>query len=114
MTVQSYAQEPGTKYALSGISAMPSFHVIAWTTALFCWRGLPRGLFAFATVLVLLNWASTVVLGWHYALDGLVGVFIALPVVWLARLVIPAPPRSATAVEGSGTGPQVQTGAPCP
>lgn len=81
MTVHRYAERPGTVYACAGISAMPSYHVYGWTCGLMCWRRLPRWLFLGAVVLTLLNWASTVVLGWHYFLDGLVGTVLAL-VVW--------------------------------
>lgn len=88
-TVRAYAHQPGAHAIIAGISAMPSFHVISWTCGLVCWRGLPWPVFALGVVLVGLNWISTVVLGWHYALDGLAGIGIALMVSWLATRAIP-------------------------
>jgi len=90
-TVRAYAANPGVRHhVIAGISAMPSFHVIAWTCGLLCWRSLPRPIFALGVVLVVLNWISTVVLGWHYALDGLVGIVLAVLIFRLACWVIPS------------------------
>ena len=89
MTAQQYADAPGVRHAVAGIAAMPSYHVVSWTCGLICWRHLPRPLFAFGCVLVLLNWISTVVLGWHYALDGVAGVGLALVAYRLARWILP-------------------------
>ncbi len=83
LTVQCYTAEPGTVYAFSGISAMPSYHVFGWICALLCWSRLPRGVVVFGWGLALLNWVSSVVLGWHYALDGVVGIALALCLWWL-------------------------------
>ena len=57
----------------SGISAMPSMHVTmsTWTAIAFAVcarRWLPLGLGALALIFVL-----SIALGWHYALDGVVG-----------------------------------------
>ena len=94
-TIERYAAKPGTVYACAGISAMPSYHVYGWTCALLCWRHLPRPLVIGVWGLALLNWISTVVLGWHYVLDGAVGIVLAL-LVWrmTARL---SKPRSTAA-----------------
>ena len=103
-TVREYATEPAVRYAHAGISAMPSYHVLSWVCAVFCWRVLPRPFLVFGCVLVMLNWISTVVLGWHYALDGLAGMALAVVVWWLAGLLISrakAPhPRSAISTQG--------------
>ena len=88
-TAQHYADAPGVRHAVAGIAAMPSYHVVSWTCGLACWRHLPRPLFAFGCLLVLLNWISTVVLGWHYALDGAAGVGLALVACQLARWILP-------------------------
>ncbi len=88
-TVQQYTAAPGVRYAVAGIAAMPSFHVVSWTCGWLCWRPLPLNLRVVGVILVLCNWASTVVLGWHYALDGLVGIVIAVCVFRLAARVIP-------------------------
>lgn len=93
MTVEAYGKAPGTVYACAGISAMPSYHVYAWTCSVIFWRDLPRGLFAAALALAVLNWVSTVALGWHYALDGLVGAALALAVWWGSRPLFRMPPQ---------------------
>lgn len=72
-TIEAYAAMPGKVYASAGISAMPSYHVYAYTCALLCWKGLPRPIFAAALALWVANWVSTVVTGWHYFWDGAVG-----------------------------------------
>lgn len=87
-SVQQYADQPQVRHAVAGISAMPSFHVLSWTCGALCWRGLPRPLVVLACLLVLTNWMSTVVLGWHYVLDGLAGVLLALAVYWVAGAVL--------------------------
>jgi len=70
-----------------GISAMPSMHV-ATSTFLACaawsrarWAGLLLSLFA-ATILV-----GSVMLGWHYAIDGYAGIAFALAAWWVAGRV---------------------------
>ncbi|MDD9971416.1 MAG: phosphatase PAP2 family protein [Myxococcales bacterium] len=73
-----YQRNPHVRFVVSGIAAMPSFHVCSWSVCVLCWRVLPRPIFAFGCLLVLLNWGSTVALGWHYWLDGLAGVALAL------------------------------------
>lgn len=97
MTARHYADAPGVRHAVAGIAAMPSYHVVSWTCGLACWRHLPRPLFAFGCVLVLLNWISTVVLGWHYALDGVAGVGLALVACQLARWILPCADSGASA-----------------
>ncbi|MBU0717750.1 MAG: phosphatase PAP2 family protein [Planctomycetes bacterium] len=89
LSVQQYLAEPKVRYAVAGISAMPSYHVAAWSCGLMCWLRLPRLLLAFGCVLVVLNWISTVVLGWHYALDGAAGIVVAVVATALAVWVIP-------------------------
>ena len=91
LTVEQYRQSPGTVYACAGISAMPSYHVYGWVCGFLYWRRLPRKVFMVGLVLTALNWASTVVLGWHYALDGLAGIVMALLVSWAVARVIPEP-----------------------
>ena len=62
----------------SGISAMPSMHVTmsSWTVvafAIFARRWLWLAVFAWGVIFVL-----SIALGWHYAVDGLVGLAAAL------------------------------------
>jgi len=63
---------------LNGPSAMPSMHVamtclIAWHSALYARRFLPFALFMVAVILV-----GSVLLLWHYAVDGYVGILFFL------------------------------------
>lgn len=112
-SVEQYAVEPAVRYAVAGISAMPSYHVLAWTVAwLLAWRGLPRWAAALGLLLVGLNWMSTVALGWHYALDGLAAVPLAIMACWLARGLLPGPGRGAAAGRSGHRGPAVPTRPP--
>lgn len=66
-----------------GISAMPSLHVAASLWIALAWRSYSRvlgylGLMYFATILV-----GSVLLGWHYAADGIAGGAITA-VAWFA------------------------------
>jgi membrane-associated phospholipid phosphatase len=69
---------------LPGTMAMPSLHVaMPFLVTVLLARELPRTLWLTVPWFVL-NWASTVFLGWHYAVDGLGGVLIALIALGLA------------------------------
>jgi hypothetical protein len=61
----------------AGISAMPSLHVgVVALYAMVAWRRwVPAGMVAWMFVLV--TQAGSVVLAWHYAIDGYVGVLLA-------------------------------------
>lgn len=71
---QSYLRGSGT---ISGISAMPSMHVtIAVLNALLCWRvnhKLGIALWAFAATIFI----GSIMLLWHYAVDGIAALAIA-------------------------------------
>ena len=71
-----------------GISAMPSVHV-ASATLLACLgfsvHRLLGWLFMLGAVLIFL---TSVMLGWHYALDGYVGAGIAVGVWWVSNKLI--------------------------
>lgn len=72
-----------------GVSAFPSMHVGHTFLALtFLW---PRQRVAFTLFLlpVLGAWIGTVYLGWHYALDGVAGIAIAMGARWLAGSWLP-------------------------
>ncbi|WP_055686969.1 phosphatase PAP2 family protein [Loktanella sp. 5RATIMAR09] len=66
-----------------GISAMPSMHIVlAFLWVLPAWH-LNRVLGAIVTVYALIIWIGSVHLGWHYFVDGLVGVAVLGPI-WYA------------------------------
>lgn len=59
-----------------GISAFPSLHVAiaAWFALVLAHRGWRWVGIAYAAAV----WACSIILGWHYAVDGLAGILIAL------------------------------------
>jgi hypothetical protein len=62
---------------LGGVSAMPSLHV-AMVAVTAYWMAMARRWTLWLTgPWVLLVWTSTVVLGWHYVLDGAGGILLA-------------------------------------
>ncbi|GHC65929.1 phosphatase PAP2 family protein [Limoniibacter endophyticus] len=69
----------------NGISAFPSLHVgISTVNWLFIREVFPRlGIIVGINVLVI--WFSSVYLGWHYAIDGIVSIGFALAIYWFAR-----------------------------
>lgn len=87
---------------VEGVSAMPSLHVAtsvlfilqarAWGKRWAVWFTVP-----FALVIL----AGSVVLGWHYAVDGYAGALVALFCWWLAGRLAPA----GTAGEGLSSRP---------
>ncbi|WP_170294710.1 phosphatase PAP2 family protein [Roseospira navarrensis] len=92
-----------------GISAMPSLHVaIATLWALFAWSRGPvlRSLTVLYLAIIMVG---SVLLGWHYAIDGYAGAFGAVVMYWVAglltRRVVPAAPVDGPGDEGAGPGP---------
>lgn len=72
---------------LGGVSAMPSLHV-AMVAVTAYWLGVAKSWTALISIpWVILIWISTVVLGWHYILDGAGGLILAAVSVWLAKMV---------------------------
>jgi hypothetical protein len=83
-----FLHDPGAPGAAQSIGAFASLHCSIWCTAAVAthllglrraWRVAAWGLFAL-TVL------ATVYFGWHYLLDDVAGVFIALAALGLARV----------------------------
>ncbi len=81
------AQHPAAPFR--GISAMPSVHVaMAVLLALIGWARHPlagTALTAYAVVILI----GSVVLGWHYAIDGYVGGLMAFAIWRLSAVVVP-------------------------
>jgi membrane-associated phospholipid phosphatase len=69
---------------IEGISAMPSMHVmIATLLALLGWRVNRHVGMGFAVFAVII-FVSSIVLGWHYSIDGFAGAALALGFWWVA------------------------------
>lgn len=85
-----------------GISAMPSVHVA--TAALTTIYGFHVGRTAgiALTGVAILTFVASVVLGWHYALDGYVGAFLAWGLWWFAGLLT-RPATRRNVIQESGT-----------
>lgn len=66
-----------------GISAMPSMHIVLAFLWVFAAFHLNRILGVVVTTYALIIWFGSVHLGWHYFVDGLVGI-IMLAVIWYA------------------------------
>jgi membrane-associated phospholipid phosphatase len=70
---------------LGGVSAMPSLHVGMVSLTAY-WLAIARRWTCYITVpWVVLVWSSTVLLGWHYILDGASGIVLAACCVGLTR-----------------------------
>lgn len=73
---------------LGGVSAMPSLHV-AMVAVTSYWLAVAKRWTMVVTVpWTLLVWASTVVLGWHYMLDGAGGILLGAACIWATRMLL--------------------------
>lgn len=78
-TGQIYSFNP-----IKGVAAMPSLHVgVHAFFALFCYRYL-RPLAVVFLSATLLTFIGSVLTGWHYAVDGYVGIALAFLAFWIA------------------------------
>jgi hypothetical protein len=84
-----HAQQTHTLLAFGGISAMPSMHVAiaVWMALIMCARSRPLSviLAAYAVVVQI----GSVILGWHYAIDGYAGAAVAWAAWSAAKRLIP-------------------------
>ena len=70
---------------LGGVSAMPSLHV-AMVALTSYWLAVSKRWTLIITVpWILLVWTATVLLGWHYILDGLGGIILSAACIWLNK-----------------------------
>jgi hypothetical protein len=67
-----------------GIAAMPSLHVGGHWLLMLWARRLARPLFMPAVVGTFLTFLGSLVTGWHYAVDGYIGIVLAQTAYWLA------------------------------
>ena len=65
-----------------GVAAMPSLHVGAQAFFMFFARRRSKTLFAVFAVLTAITFFTSVVSGWHYAIDGYAAVLLA----WLCEV----------------------------
>jgi hypothetical protein len=77
-----------------GISAMPSVHVAAATLLACVGFAVHRVLGYVLTLAAILTLLSSVMLGWHYGVDGYVAAAMALVVWWLSGKIVALRPRS--------------------
>lgn len=71
-------------YRIEGISAMPSLHVAIAALLVLLFARVNRTAMILAAGFGMLILLGSVVLGWHYAVDGYVAALLVLPVWWLA------------------------------
>lgn len=83
---------------LNGPSAMPSLHVgIAALLAIHSYHVYRPLFYVMATYLFLIL-AGSVILQWHYAVDGYVAILLAL-LIWKLSAYLPAPRQGATSLQ---------------
>ena len=73
---------------LGGVAAMPSLHVGMVSLAAWWLAAAMRWATPVAIVWLLVVWSSTVLLGWHYVLDGAGGIALAALCVGLTGIVL--------------------------
>ena len=78
-----------------GIAALPSLHVGAHWLLMLWFRRFARPLFVPALIGALLTFLGSIVTGWHYAVDGYVGIALAQLSFWISiRTERPSKPVS--------------------
>lgn len=69
----------------AGISAMPSLHIASAMWIYLAFRGQGSRVAPLAGLFVLYMFAMSVALGWHYAIDGVIGALGAIACHWASR-----------------------------
>ena len=87
------ADTPGACFA-TGISAMPSIHLAFATITALYWARFGRWAAVAGVLFVVSVQIGSVVLGWHYAIDGYAGILLGLLVWWAVRPVATFRPHS--------------------
>jgi membrane-associated phospholipid phosphatase len=73
---------------LYGTVGMPSLHVALTYLAGYFLVNLHRRLWLPTLLWLVATWMSTVILGWHYILDGVVGILIAMSSIVIVRWLV--------------------------
>lgn len=79
---------------LGGVSAMPSLHVAMVAVTAYWLAFAARWTLWITVPWVLLVWTSTVVLGWHYILDGVGGIALGAMCIWITMTLLSALERN--------------------
>lgn len=93
--VEAVMQDPDnlnrSAVLLGGVSAMPSLH-LGMVALAVCWLAMASRWSLLITLpWITLVWCATVILGWHYVLDGLGGIALSLGCAWLSCVVLKEP-----------------------
>jgi len=92
------ASKESSGILLGGVSAMPSLH-LGMVTLTSYWLAIEKRWTICVTVpWVLLVWMSTIVLGWHYIMDGAGGIVLGVVCVWITQWALQASKIDATVV----------------
>lgn len=74
---------------IGGISALPSLHMGIYTTVVYWLAMVRKGSLAITLPWTLIAWSCTILLGWHYMVDGVGGIALAACIIWLTRKLVP-------------------------
>lgn len=74
---------------LYGIAAMPSLHIAVSALFTIFSKKLNRMLFILVLIYAILIWIGSIMLGWHYAIDGYVEILVAILAYFIARYLVP-------------------------
>jgi hypothetical protein len=83
-----HAMRSNTWLPFGGVSAMPSVHVAMAVLIALVGRARHAGYGMLLTVFALITMIGSIVLGWHYAIDGYVGAVMAYAIWRVVRLTV--------------------------